>query len=184
MEGIALLETEEAIARAREGDIEAFGEIVEVYQSPIIRYLYRMTGDNELARDLAQDTFLQAYKGLARTTSGLPSKAWLYRIAINNVLRHRRRKKAVAFSALEDDPVSEIAPGSDDSMVNTVAVQEALLKIPERLRVCMVLHFVDGFKYREIAEMLGISEDAVRMRVARGSEEFRRRYKAGGGDTG
>ncbi len=59
-------------------------------------------------------------------------------------------------------------------------MQEALLEVPEKLRACMVLHFVGGFKYREIADTLGISEDAVRMRVARGSEGFRRAYRAGG----
>jgi RNA polymerase sigma-70 factor (ECF subfamily) len=60
--------------------------------------------------------------------------------------------------------------------METAAVHDALLKVPEKLRVCMVLHYVDGFKHREIAAMLGISEDAVRMRVARGSGQFRKLY--------
>ena len=55
-------------------------------------------------------------------------------------------------------------------------IKEALLKVPGEQRTCMVLHFVEGLKYREIAEILGISEDAVRKRVARGSHEFRKAY--------
>ena len=58
-----------------------------------------------------------------------------------------------------------------------------MLKVPEEQRVCMMLHFVEGFKYREIAQTMGISEDAVRMRVARGSMEFRKQYGPRGGEV-
>ena len=177
------MENQDAVSRVRSGDTEAFAQIVEQFQLPIIRYLYRMTGDDELARDLAQDTFVQAYKGLAKTTPGLPLKTWLYRIATNNALQHRRRKRLISFLPFNSDTDSKedmVQSGNADT--DRLAVEESLLKIPEKLRVCMVLHFIDGFKYREIAETLGISEDAVRMRVARGSDEFRRLYGAAGGD--
>ena len=62
-----------------------------------------------------------------------------------------------------------------------MAIQEVLNKIPGKFRVCMVLHFVEGFKYKEIAETIGISEEAVRKRVARGSDEFRKLYGGRGG---
>ena len=177
------MENQDAVSRVRAGDTEAFAQIVEQFQLPIIRYLYRMTGDDELARDLAQDTFVQAYKGLAKTTPDLPLKTWLYRIATNNALQHRRRKRLISFLPFNADTDSkEDMAQAGDADTDRLAVVESLLKIPEKLRVCMVLHFIDGFKYREIAETLGISEDAVRMRVARGSDEFRRLYGAAGGD--
>jgi RNA polymerase sigma-70 factor, ECF subfamily len=174
MEGIAVLENDEAVARAQAGDVEAFGELVTCFQSRIVRYLYRMTGDAELA----QDTFLQAYRGLAKTTPNLPFQTWLYRIATNNVLQHHRKKKLSASVGSDIGPESEnTLPTSPDSSYQSTEIQEILLEIPEKLRVCMVLHFIDGFKYREIATMLRVSEDAVRMRVARGSEDFRKRFK-------
>jgi RNA polymerase sigma-70 factor (ECF subfamily) len=58
-----------------------------------------------------------------------------------------------------------------------MAINEAMLKVPDKQRACMVLHFVEGLKYREIAATLGISEDAVRKRVIRGCEQFRRAYR-------
>jgi RNA polymerase sigma-70 factor (ECF subfamily) len=180
MEGTLVLESSEAVARMRSGDPDAFAEVVESDKTLIVRYLYRLTGDHETARDLAQDTFVQAYKAIPRTSPDLSLKPWLYRIATNNALQHRRRKRLLSFVPFGDDSKDESLKGPGVDLAESAAVQEALLKVPEKLRVCMVLHHIDGFKYREIAGMLGISEDASRMRVARGSEEFRRRYAAEG----
>jgi len=176
------LEEAQVIALVRAGEVNAFAEIVEHYQAPIQRYLYRLTGDYQMAQDLTQDTFLQAYKGILKTNADLSFKAWLYRIATNNARQHRRRKKLVSFIPFTDRmeadiPVSENPP---DCMGEKMAIQEALTKVPEEQRTCLVLHLVEGFKYREIAETLGISEDAVRMRVARGKEAFQRLYRGGG----
>jgi len=176
------LEEARVIALVRAGEADAFAEIIEHYQAPIIRYLYRMTGDYEMAKDLAQDTFIQAYKGILRTDAELSFKAWLYRIATNNALQHRRRKKLLSFipfaSREQDISNSEIeanCPGE------ALAINEALLKIPEEQRTCLVLHFIEGFKYREIAETLGCSEEAVRKRVARGRKLFIGLYDREGG---
>ena len=176
------MEEAQVIALVRAGEINAFAEIVEHYQAPIQRYLYRLTGDFQMAQDLTQDTFLQAYKGILKANADLSFKAWLYRIATNNARQHRRRKKLISFSLFSDHmesntPVTEIP---SDFMGEKMAVQEALTKVPEEQRTCLVLHLVEGFKYREIAGTLGISEDAVRMRVARGKEVFRRLYRGGG----
>ena len=82
-----------SIEQIRNGNGDAFAGIVECYQSAIVRYLYRMTGDYEAAKDLAQDTFVSVYKNIPKTDTGLSFKAWLYRIATNNALQHIRRKK-------------------------------------------------------------------------------------------
>ena len=168
----------QVVALVRTGDTDAFAEIVEHYQEPIIRYLYRLTGDYEVAQDLAQDTFLQAYKGILKTRSELSFKAWLYRIATNNARQLYRRKRLLSFIPFTDLRKSDIPAmeASPDCAEERMAIKEALLKVPNEQRTCMVLHFVEGLKYREIAEILGISEEAVRKRVARGSREFRKAY--------
>lgn len=171
----------EAVSRMRAGDIEAFAAMVREFQVPIVRYLFRLTGDEELSRDLAQDTFIQAYSGLARTRPNLSLKAWLYRIATNNAMRYFRRRAIVNFEPLEESGAPAASTDTAQDTADREAVHQALLSVPEKLRVCVVLHFVDGFKHREIADMLGISEDAARMRVTRGSEEFRRQYVASAG---
>lgn len=167
------MEEARVIALVRAGEVDAFAEIIENYQTPIVRYLYRLTGDYEMARDLAQDTFLQAYKGILKTDAELSFRAWLYRIATNNALQHHRRKKLfsfIPFTSHEHDisAADKRTSGPD----KTLAINEALLKIPEEQRTCLVLHFAEGFKYREIAETLGCSEEAVRKRVARGRKLF------------
>ena len=98
----------QVIALIRTGDTDAFAEIIEQYQAPIIRYLYRLTGDYEVAQDLAQDTFLQAYKGILKTKSELSFKAWLYRIATNNALQLRRRKRLLSFIHFANSGKSDI----------------------------------------------------------------------------
>jgi RNA polymerase sigma-70 factor (ECF subfamily) len=179
MERTLVLDEIATIALVRSGNTDAFAGIVEKYQAPIQRYLYRLTGDYELARDLTQDTFIQAYKSILKTDSELSLRAWLYRIAVNNALQHHRRKKLVSFIPLKK--AEKIDSAHPDEKDRDMAIEEALLKVPEKLRVCIMLHFVEGFKYREIAEILGISEEAVRKRVARGSQKFRKLYSAGGG---
>jgi RNA polymerase sigma-70 factor (ECF subfamily) len=177
-----LLEEAQVIALVRAGEIDAFAEIMEHYQIPIIRYLYRLTGENELAKDLAQDTFIQAYKGILKTDEELSLKAWLYRIATNNALQHHRRKRLLSFIPFTPGQHNTASAGTRrDGMGESAAIQEALCKIPDEQRTCVVLHFVEGFKYREIAETLGISEEAVRKRVARGRKIFIEHYNRGGG---
>jgi RNA polymerase sigma-70 factor (ECF subfamily) len=168
-----------AIAQVRNGSKDAFTCIVEHYEAPVVRYLYRITGDYETARDLAQDTFIQAYKGLLKTSSEVSFKAWLYKIATNNALQVLRRKRILSLIIFAEPTKIDPLVTKDNSrdVEDNIEIEEALLKIPRKQRVCMVLHFIEGFKYREIAKILKISEDAVRMRVARGSQEFRRLYR-------
>ena len=177
-----MIEEAKVIDSVRAGDVDTFAEIIDHYQMPIIRYLYRLTGDYEMARDLAQDTFLQAYKGILKTSAELSFKAWLYRIATNNALQHRRRKKLLSFIPLTSRGEDfQAALSHEDFPEENVAVLEALLRIPEEQRTCLVLHFVEGFKYREIADALGCTEEAVRKRVARGKQVFRNVYQGGEG---
>jgi len=177
-----LLEEAKIIALVRTGEADAFAEIIEHYQAPIIRYLYRLTGDYEMAKDLAHDTFVQAYKGILKTTAELSFRAWLYRIATNNAWQHRRRKKLLSFIPFTSREKDVSATGNQaDCPGEALAIHEALLKISKEQRTCLVLHFVEGFKYKEIAETLGCSEDAVRKRVARGRKLFISLYNREGG---
>ena len=168
----------QVIAQVRTGRTDAFGEIIEHYQAPIVRYLLRLTGSREVAEDLAQDTFLQAYRGILKTKSDLSFKAWLYKIATNNARQYHRRRQILSFLPLTGSERAD-QPGSDtlsESVGERLTVQQAMLNVPGDRRTCMVLHFVEGLKYREIAGIVGTSEEAVRKRIARGSKDFREAY--------
>ena len=167
---------DQMINLVRAGNTDAFTGIVERYHGPIIRYLHRLTGEYEVALDLAQDTFVRAYQGILKTDTELYLQAWLYKIATNLARQHYRRKKILSFVpfAHVEEPK---ALSADNCSEENMAISEALQKVPEVQRACLVLRFVEGLKYGEIAETLGISEDAVRKRVVRGCEQFRRAYR-------
>ena len=86
------MEDTQLIAMVRNGNIDVFGQIIERYQLPIAKYLYRLTGEYETAKDLAQDTFIQAFQSLRMNKNEISLKAWLYGIATNKALEYRRRK--------------------------------------------------------------------------------------------
>jgi RNA polymerase sigma-70 factor (ECF subfamily) len=177
------LEEARIIDLVRNGEVNAFAEIIDHYQTSIIRYLYRLTGDLEMARDLTQDTFIQAYKGILKTNADISFRAWLYRIATNNALQHQRRKKLLSFIPFKLNEHDVPSAERTDRTPEILAINEALLKLPEEQRTCLLLHFVEGFKYREIAMTLGCSEDAVRKRVARGKKLFIDLYNQEGGGS-
>ncbi|MDD5094072.1 MAG: RNA polymerase sigma factor [Dehalococcoidia bacterium] len=174
------------IESIRQGHIDAFEEIVEHYQMPMVRYLYRLTGDFAVAQDLAQDTFFQAYRGIDSFNTHISFKAWLYRIATNNARQYYRRKRRIPFIPFSDYGRQAVSAkdSAPERIEQQMAIEESLLEVPYDQRKCMVLHFIEGFKYGEIALIVGISEEAVRKRLARGSRRFRAAYGEMSGGTG
>ncbi len=174
-----MLEDSRTVTLVKNGDADSFADIIGRYQAPIFRYLYRLTGNYDLALDLRQDTFIQAYKGIRKTDITVSFKSWLYRIATNCALQHLRRKRRILFLPLKEEDTEQHEEDRSGSLDEQMVVRDVLARIPAEQRVCLVLHHVEGLKYREIGEVLGISEEAVRKRVSRGSLEFRRLYTAG-----
>jgi RNA polymerase sigma-70 factor, ECF subfamily len=187
------------VARLRTGDAQAFQALIERLQQPIIGYLHRLVGDQEVALDLAQDTFLQVYKEIGKTSSDLALDAWIYRIATNYGLRYLNRKKRWLFISLsafgfgnrtEEDSLalsgddngefslhfSSLSPGIEEQTETRMLVQQALLQLKPMDAACVQLHYGDGFNYEQIGKIVGISPEAVRKRVARGATKFRSVY--------
>ncbi len=133
---------------------------------------------------MAQDTFVQAYKGILKTRSELHFKAWLYRIATNNALQYHRRRRLLSFVPFMGSESSEMVDTSNspDAVPERMTIQDALMAVPIQRMECLVLHHVEGLKYREIAGIVDATEEAVRKRVARGSKEFRSAYRRLSGD--
>ena len=165
----------------------AFDELVERYQSPLRRFLYGLVQDYELAADLCQETFLSAYRALPRLKlqgggrggESLDLSAWLYTIALNQargVLRRRRILRWVPFVSASHD---RAASGPD--LATAVVMRDELHRILERLpvdqRACLLLH-ADGFRYAEIANILGCSLPAVKLRIFRGRQRCLELYRA------
>ncbi len=165
------------VARIRAGDEDAFDLLVQRYQVPIFRYLRGLVADSEQARDLAQDTFLRAYRSLDSLHDPHLLRSWLYRIAHNQAYSLLRRRRLVHWLPLLPSRPDH-APLTERSAIEAAHVEAALAHVPLEQRAPLLLHLVAGFSYTEIAALLHISEGAVRMRVSRGRAAFRAAYGA------
>ena len=172
----------QVVESLRAKDAQAFRLLVERLQQPITGYLHRLVGNREVALDLAQDTFLQVYKEIGKTSSDLILDAWIYRIATNYGLRYLNRKRLRMFVGLEDVSCPEdhnanlMVPGPEGQAETRILVREALQKMKHKDAACLQLHFGNNFTYEEIGQILEMTPEAVRKRVARSVDKFRTLY--------
>jgi RNA polymerase sigma-70 factor (ECF subfamily) len=124
------------------------------------------------ADDVLQTTFLSIVRARGRYQKGAPFRPWLYTVAINAARDHlrRHRREAHATETLPDVP-AEQAPLPDPGLTRTV--EAALAQLPENQREAIVLHRFEGFSFKEIAKLLGVTETAVKVRAHRGYERLR-----------
>jgi RNA polymerase sigma-70 factor (ECF subfamily) len=149
---------------------------VERYQAPIARYLRRLVGETALAEDLTQETFLKAYLAILKTDSDLALRPWLYRIATNEAKMYFRRRRLIRFLPFLGDRHQVPAPPAEEGLGERDLVRQALARLPKDYASALLLYLVEGFRHQEVGAILGISPEAARKRVARGSEMFRKVY--------
>jgi RNA polymerase sigma-70 factor (ECF subfamily) len=177
---IFVMEREQTIELLRCGDSKAWEDIVLQYQMPLSRYLYNMVKDKELARDLTQDTFLEAYQAIPKIKGELNLKPWLYRIATNNAIQVLRRRKLISWLPWTEETISSEKKGVDHDygLAQREHVRSTLSKLPEKYRAVLLLHDDQGYKCEEIGKMLEISLEAAKKRLARAREMFRDAYES------
>jgi len=171
-----LLNERAVVMAVQRGDAAAFRSLVERYEKPIYGFLYRLVGDPELARDLAQDAFLAAYCALPGLKGDVAFSPWLYKIALNCARQALRRRRLIAW--LPWTAQHDVSSAPLDLSIEAQVVHQALACLPADLRIPLVLRLVEGFSYGELAAIIGISEAAVRMRVLRARRMFRTIYTA------
>lgn len=155
--------------QAAKADPQAFTPLYSAYHATIFRFIYRRVNARELTADLTQQTFLKALLALPRYESrGLPFRAWLYRIAMNELRMHWRKKKEVVMdlSYAEVDTLrTEIGLAEDQEDLQRLA--RSLSKLPADKARLIELRYIDGLSFLEVGQVLGIAEDAAKMRVHR-----------------
>jgi RNA polymerase sigma-70 factor (ECF subfamily) len=193
------------VKRAQFGDHSAFEALVTRFQTPVRLYLAHLIGDEEQARDLTQDTFYQAWKGLPKLRDPLFFRAWLFRVATNrghSWLRHHRLIGWVSLDWLsgssEDskgrwesasiggEVMHAPESGFEERLAEAEMLRQALLQVPIDYRSCLLLHLSLGFSVPEVAEQLGLTRGAVRMRLFRGLALLRKAHQQqnGSGENG
>ncbi|PIV19571.1 MAG: RNA polymerase subunit sigma-24 [Elusimicrobia bacterium CG03_land_8_20_14_0_80_50_18] len=179
---------DELVKLSRNGDKNAFGELVKRHEGKVYALGFRFMKNREDAADVMQDTFLQAYRKLGSFEGKSAFSTWLYRIAVNICLMRKRKKKLeyVSFdSAIEsesggDDIKREPVDWSDeplelaDKKQVREKIEKALSKMPGEYREVVVLRDMDGFSNNAVADMLKISLPAVKSRLHKGRMYLRK----------
>ena len=167
---------------ARNGDDAAFRILFQKYNGLVCTYLARMVGNDEVGRDLAQETFMRAWKSLPAIRSNLHFKPWLFRIATNAARSHLRHARLIHWLPWQENDTTPLnsdlsIEGPEEQTGETECVRQALASLSPQCRTCLLLQLVAGFTQREIAESLGIAEKSVSAYVSRGREQFRSAYR-------
>jgi len=153
----------ELISSARRGKVEAYNLLVSRWEKRVFNYLLRLVGDREDAMDLSQEVFLKAYQSLDRLEDASRFAPWLFRIAHNEAFSHLRRKRPE--SGWEDLPVEKGPAVRIEPIELSLAVESALARLSDDQRDAVLLKIYQGFKFEEMAELLGCPVSTVKSRL-------------------
>jgi RNA polymerase sigma-70 factor (ECF subfamily) len=170
------VEAVEALGRANAVSAE-WSALYAEHAPAIARFLAKLTGDREVAADLTQETFVRAIRARQDGAELRSARAWLFRIATNLAHDHRRRRALLRFTPFSGrEPGPSGIPDPDIELVH-----RALRTLPAAQSAALLLHYDAGFSRQEIAQMDGITEEAVKSRLLRGRERFLREFARLGG---
>lgn len=160
------------VPAARAGEAWALEALFLTHRDAVYTVAARLTGRSEDAEDVTQAVFIRAFRELHRFRGDASVRTWIYRIAVNEALGMlRKRRDAVPL------PEPSALPGGDAVQEEAVAVRAALRELPHPARVVLILHYWEGLSVQEIADVLGLSLSAAKMRLHRARGEFRRRFE-------
>lgn len=181
----------EIMLRVKTGDESAFGYLVQKYRRPMVNFMYRLAHSPATAEDLAQEVFLRVYRSREGYEASAKFTTWLYRIATNlavNYVRDNRHKRPENTVSLDepDEETGQTPDIADKGLTAEEAIArrerlEAIRKrvqaLPERQRLAVVMHKYEQMDYRQIAEVLKLSESAIKSLLFRAYETLRVQLK-------
>ncbi len=181
----------EVMLQVKAGDEPAFAYLVQKYRRPMVSFMYRMAHNSAAAEDLAQEVFLRVYRSRGNYEASAKFTTWLYRIATNLAVnyardtRHERAENTVSLDEPDENTglTMDIADGSlsaEEMLVRRerlAAIREKVQALPERQRLAVVMHKYQQMDYREIAEVLKLSESATKSLLFRAYETLREQLK-------
>jgi RNA polymerase sigma-70 factor (ECF subfamily) len=158
---------DDLIQRFRQGNQDAFADLVRRHERRVYNLAYRMIGRVEDAREASQEAFLSCFRNLDRFRGDSAFSTWLHRITVNACYDILRRRQPIPFSDVE---LAEPPPAADpaDAAVASADVQRALLEVPLEFRSVLIMFDLQGLPYEEIAQALAIPLGTVKSRLHRG----------------
>lgn len=164
--------------RAASGDLEAFEEVYRRHARRVFGLCLRMTRDASEAEDLTQDVFVHLFRKIANFRGDSALSTWIHRVAVNQVLMHFRKRRSRPESVTADGETPEEAgPGGAGrgrtGVIDLVALDQAVARLPEGYRAVFVLYDVEGYDHAEIARMLGISPGTSKSQLHKARRRLR-----------
>ena len=174
--GITPHEEKTLVAGARRGDAAAFERLIEATSRRIFALLNRMISDPSDVEDVAQNTYLKAWTGLANFRGKSTFYTWIYRIAVNEALGYIRRVSGRRGWEVDgEDKLKTIKSGKpvDGAIIDRITVREALAKLPHAYRTAISLSYMDDLKYEEAAEVMEVPLNTFKTYLHRGKIKLR-----------
>lgn len=181
----------EVMLRVKAGDQSAFDYLVQKYRRPLVSFMYRMARNTTLAEDLAQEVFLRVYRSRQTYEASAKFTTWLYRIATNLAVNHARdtRHERPEVTVSLDEPDEETGTTMDVAD-GKISAEEALVRrermlairgkveaLPERQKLAVIMHKYQQMDYKQIAEVLKLSESATKSLLFRAYETLREQLR-------
>ncbi|MBB6145274.1 RNA polymerase sigma-70 factor (ECF subfamily) [Silvibacterium bohemicum] len=181
----------EIMLRVREGDDSGFEYLIQKYHKPMIHFMFRMVHNQAVAEELAQEVFLRVYRSRQSYRAEAKFTTWLYRIATNLGVNHARDTKyeRAAQNVYLDQPdpetgttpdVADLTASVEQELVKDErmrAIRQHVLALPERQRTAVLMHKYQGLDYKQIGEVLKLSESATKSLLFRAYQTLRERLK-------
>jgi RNA polymerase sigma-70 factor, ECF subfamily len=181
----------EIMLRVSEGDDQGFNYLIEKYRKPIVHFMFRMVHNQAVAEELAQEVFLRVYRSRQTYRAEARFTTWLYRIATNLGVNHARDTKheRAAQNVYLDQPdpetgmtpdVADSTPSVEHDLVRNErmrAIRQHVMALPERQRTAVLMHKYQGMDYKQIGEVLKLSESATKSLLFRAYQTLRERLK-------
>ena len=186
--GFELLTDAEIMLRVKAGDDSAFDHLVGKFRRPLVGFLYRMARSHAVAEELAQEVFLRVYRSRATYRASAKFTTWMYRIAVNLAVNYARDTRGRRGEVSLDEPTEggaafEVANGEPTAEQELLqrerlrAIRSHVEALPERQRLAVVMHKYQGLDYRQIAQVLKLSESATKSLLFRAYETLRESLK-------
>jgi RNA polymerase sigma factor, sigma-70 family len=151
------------ISNIKNGKLESFTAIVELYERRVYGFLLRMVHDNNEAKDLTQDVFLKVYTGMYRFDERLPLKPWIFKIAYNTAVNYMKKNKS--FVPLEEDMKIEVNTFGDIEIKNIV--RDEINRFEPGAKAILLLKIMEDLSFDQIAAVLNTTPSAVKMKYYR-----------------
>jgi len=175
----------------RTGNMASFDFLIQKYRKPIIHFMYRMVHNQAVAEELAQEVFLRVYRSRDTYRAEARFSTWLYRIATNlgvNYARDTRHERTASTVYLDETDsetgttpdVADTTPGAEASLLRRErmnAIRQHVMALPERQRMAVLMHKYEGMDYKQIGEVLKLSESATKSLLFRAYQTLREKLK-------